>query len=351
MSTATDPKAFVNPLAPREPPPDMPVPNALNVCLVALVFVTAIFLLWLGSHVESWYATLGVGVVFSYLLLTNYALFHEACHGNLHSNPRMNHLLGVIPGLLFPMPFSMFRVTHQGHHLRNRTDHEMFDLYYPTDNKLVRFLQWYGILFGLFWPWVPIGAFLFAASPGVLRTRIFRRARSSNYLLGDVRDVEIRAIRLEVLLTVVFFGLMFWLLQLRWQAVLILYACFSFNWSTRQYVGHAFSQRDIIEGAWNLQHASLMSWILLHGEWDLNHHRRPEVSWYYLPRLSTPQDSRVSYVRQYWRMWLGPRPNTEPAPESVQQMPLSIHEEDHYRVAACPPNAPASPASDPGRPA
>jgi fatty acid desaturase len=314
------------PMLVREPPPDMPIPNWLNVCLVAVVVAGAVGLLWLGSHVESWLAVVGVGIAYSYLLLTNYALFHEAGHGNLHSNPRINRILGTITGVLFPMPFSMFRVTHQGHHLRNRTDHEMFDLYYPTDWRAIRFIQWYGILCGLFWPWVPIGAVLFAVCPGVLRTRVFRAARSSNYLLGDIREVEVSAIRVEVLLTVAVFALLFWLLDLRWQAVLIAYACFSFNWSTRQYVGHAFSRRDVIEGAWNLQHFPFMSWLLLHGEWDLNHHRRPEVSWYYLPQLSGPHEPRVGYIRQYWRLWLGPRANTEPAPESLRELPLSIHQ-------------------------
>ena len=309
----------------HERPAAMPIPDRLNLFLVALVFTLAIALLWLGSHVESVWATLGVGVVFSYLLLTNYALFHEAGHANLHSNRAMNRLLGTLAGLLFPMPYSMFRVTHQGHHLRNRTDYEMFDLYYPTDSRLIRCIQWYGVLTGLFWPWVPIGALLFALCPAVLRTRIFQKARSSSYLLGDIRDLEVRAIRAEVLLTIAFFGLLFWLLELRWQAVLIMYACFSFNWSTRQYVGHAFSRRDVVEGAWNLQHYFWMSWVLLHGEWDLNHHRHPEVPWYYLPHVSPPTEPRVGYIRQYWRLWLGPRPTTEPAPETLKQLPLSIH--------------------------
>jgi fatty acid desaturase len=309
----------------REPPAHMPIPDRLNIFLVALVLGGAIFLLWLGSYVEAWWATLLVGIAFSYLLLTNYALLHEACHASLHSNPTVNRLLGFVAGLLFPMPFSMFRVTHQGHHLRNRTDHEMFDQYYPTDYRIIRYTQWYGVLCGLFWPWVPIGALLFALCPAVLRTRIFRQARSSNQLLGDIRDQEVRAIRIEVLLTVAFFVLLFYLLDLRWEAVLVMYACFSFNWSTRQYVGHAYSRRDVIEGAWNLQHFRWMSWILLNGEWDLNHHRHPEVSWYYLPMLSPPDEKRIGYLPQYWRMWLGPRPATEPAPESLQQLPMSIH--------------------------
>src|SRR5438132_3425397 len=275
--------------------------------------------------VEKWYSVLAVGIVFSYVLLTNYALLHEAAHGNLHSSARINFWLGLITGALFPIPFTLIRTTHQGHHLRNRTDFEMFDLYYPTDNRLLKYGQWYSILCGLFWPVIPLGALLFALCPPLLRTHAFRQARSSSYLLGDVQRAEVRAIRGEVLLIVIFFATLFWLLHLDWLHTLVLYACFSFNWSTRQYVGHAFTRRDVIEGAWNLRHNRLMTWILLHGEWDLNHHRRPDVPWYHLPRLSPPAEPRPSYVKQYWRQWLGPRPVAEPAPETLRELPLSVH--------------------------
>ncbi|HZN32726.1 MAG TPA: fatty acid desaturase [Pirellulaceae bacterium] len=310
----------------RQRPAEMPITSTLNVALVAVVFAAATGLLWLASHAQAWYLTVLAGVLFSYVLLTNYALLHEASHRNLHSDERVNYLLGVVTGLLFPMPFSMIHVTHQGHHLRNRTDHEMFDMYYPTDNRLLRVLQWYSILCGLFWPVIPLGALLFAVCPRVLRTRLFQRERSSSYLLGDIRNAEVNWIRLEVALIVGWFALAFWLLALDWRAVLICYACFSFNWSTRQYIGHAFSKRDVIEGAWNLKHNGLMTWVLLHGEYDLNHHRRPEVPWFYLPRVSPADEPRPSYVWQYWRQWLGPRAATEPAPESLQKLPLSVHE-------------------------
>jgi fatty acid desaturase len=308
-------------------PPGMPIPARLNVALVAGVSFAAVGLLWLGSWVEAWYAVLGVGVVFSYVLLTNYALLHEATHNNLHPDPRANHGLGFVAGLLFPVPFSMLHATHQGHHLRNRTDFEMFDLYYPTDSRFLKFGQWYGILCGLFWPMILLGAVLFAICPPLLRLRPFQKARSSSYALGDIRGAEIRAIRLELLLMVATFAALFWLLDLRWQNTLILYACFAVNWSTRQYVGHAFTRRNVVEGAWNLRHNRLMSLILLHGEYDLNHHRRPDVSWYYLPRLCQQGDpARRSYLLQYLRLWLGPRPNRELAPESLHAMPLSIHD-------------------------
>lgn len=306
-------------------PLDMPIPNRLNTILVFLVASLSVALLWLGSHVTQWYAVLAVGVVFSYVMLTDYALLHESAHGNLHSNSLTNRVLGTIAGFLFPCPYSLIRAAHQGHHLRNRTDYEMFDLYYPTDSRLIRYVQWYGILCGFFWPWIPIGAVLFAVCPIALRHKWFRQARSSNYILGDIRTAETRSIRFEVLLTVLFFAALFWLLELRWQNTLFLYACFAFNWSTRQYVGHAFTKRDVIDGAWNLKHNRLMSFLLLHSEWDLNHHRHPEVSWIYLPRFDSPAEAERSYWRQYLRLWSGPRLATEPAPESLQEMPLSIH--------------------------
>jgi fatty acid desaturase len=232
------------------PPPDMPILDRLNLFLVFCVVGGGVALLWLGSRLEAWYAVLAVGVAFSYLMLTNYALLHEAVHGNLHSRPRVNYALGLLTGCLFPIPYTMIRTTHQGHHLRNRTDFEMFDLYYPTDSLVVKYLRWYGVLCGLFWPFIPVGAVVFSLCPWLLRVRvILDNDRVSRHLLGDLRGREVRAMRLELLVIVAFFAALFWLLELRWLNVLVLYACFSVSWSTRQYVGHAFSPRHVIDGA------------------------------------------------------------------------------------------------------
>jgi fatty acid desaturase len=298
------------------PPALGPIPNRLNLCLVAFVFCGGVALLWLGSQVTSWPAVILIGVAFSYLMLTNYALLHEASHGNLHSTIQINYVLGVITGLLFPVPFRLMRTTHQNHHQHNRTDHEMFDLYYPSDRRVLKWLQWYCILCGLFWPVIPLGAVLFSVCPGLLRWQLVKKADPARgiAIVDNLTPTVIRAVRLELLFIIGFFFASFWLFDLRWQNTLMLYACFSLNWSTRQYVGHAFSGRDVVDGAWNLWHFPWMSWLFLHGEWDLNHHRRPDVSWYYLPRLSPPDESRMRYWRQYWRQWLGPRPCQDPEP-------------------------------------
>jgi fatty acid desaturase len=217
------------------------------------------------------------------------------------------------------------RTTHQNHHLHNRTDHELFDLYHPHDNVVLKRLQWYGLLCGFFWPLVPLGAILFALFPGLLRSRFLHSLNPARgtHIVANLERSAIRAIRVELLLIVAAFVGLFWLLNLRWQNTLLLYACFSFNWSTRQYVGHAFSPRHVIDGAWNLRQSRWMSWLLLHGEWDLNHHRHPEISWYYLPQVSSAHEPRRSYVKQYWRQWLGPRPCREPSPAiSLSREPL-----------------------------
>jgi fatty acid desaturase len=301
----------------------MPVPDRLNALLVMLVLVASTSLLWVASAVENVYAMIGVAVVFSYVLLTNYALMHEATHGNLQSSPRRNYALGVLTGFLFPIPFSMICLTHQGHHLHNRTDAEMFDLYYPDDNRVVKYIRWYGILGGFFWPLIPLGAVLFSFAPPRLRERIFAQRQSTGYMFSDAHRTAVWAVRAELLGIVAFFAALYFLLGLRWMPTLVCYACFSLNWSTRQYVGHAFSKRDIIDGAWNLRHNRVMSWLLLHGELDKTHHRRPDVSWIYLPKLTPADDERPTYFRQYWRQWLGPRPNVEPAPRAANDAELA----------------------------
>jgi fatty acid desaturase len=295
-------------------PPGMPIPNRLNFGLLLLVFAAAAALLWLGSRATTWPIVFAIGVAFSYLLLSNYALLHEATHLNLHDNLTANYWLGVWAGILFPVPFTLIHLTHQGHHLRNRTDAEMFDLYYPTDNRLYKYWIWYGTLTGWFWPLVPIGAVLLAVLPYPLYKRLFTRPPWSNPSLETLTSVARWRIRFECLLIGTVWALLVALLDLRWSAVLVSYACFSFNWSTRQYVSHAFTTRHVIDGALNLKHNRVMEHILLNGQWDLNHHRHPDVSWYYLPQLSVPQESRPSYRGQYWRQWRGPCLTNEPSP-------------------------------------
>ena len=51
----------------------------------------------------------------------------------------------------FPAPFHLIRQGHIGHHIRNRSDDEAFDLYFSNESRFWKCVQLYGTLTGLFW--------------------------------------------------------------------------------------------------------------------------------------------------------------------------------------------------------
>ena len=86
-------------------------------------------------------------------------------------------------------------------------------------------------------------------------------------------------------------------------------------WSTTQYLEHAYSPRSVIDGAFNLRAPAFYSWLNLHRELDLNHHRRPDEPWLHLPRLSPADEERRFWVKHYFSQWRGPQLTEGPAPE------------------------------------
>ena len=285
-----------------------PIPDRLNALLVVGTLACSLFLLWAGSHSENLFWEFGLGIIYAYLMLTNYSLLHEAGHNKLQTNPRRDYLLGLIPAFLFPVSLTLLRRSHIKHHLQNRSDDELFDLYYPDDSLTLKYLQWYGILTGFFWFYPPLATLMFALLPQSLIRKLFKNCLSARAYTTGFMPSEIFRIRIELALFVLFFTLVFLLLDLRFSVLLIFYGLAAINWSTRQFVEHAYTVRDLVEGTYNLRHTSWMSWLLLHREMDLNHHRHPDIPWLYLPKLLHPEEARISYIRQYWRMWLGPQP-------------------------------------------
>jgi len=290
-----------------------PIPARLNLIVAMLIFWGTVGLLWLASQLPLAWA-FPTGVVVSFLLLSNYALMHEAAHDQLHSRPMVNDTAGMVLGWLFPMSFTLFKVTHTVHHCCNRTDHEMFDCYYPGDNRLLKWMQWYGLMFGLWWYLIPLGSLLLAVAPTWLRSPPFKKARTTKVLFDDFGSKEIRRLRRDTALGILFWVLLLQWLALRWEVVLVAYALFAFNWSTRQYVTHAFTPRDVRDGALNLRVSIPMGWLLLHGNWDRVHHQHPHVPWVYLPSIGQQEGYDTGYWRHYARLWGGPIPCREAGP-------------------------------------
>lgn len=296
------------------------IPYRLNTFLTLSVFSALVGLLFLGARVESgWALGLCVGA-YALLFQTQFALMHEASHLKLHPDPVWNRWLGVLCGLLFPMSASMLSITHWSHHLKNRSDQEMFDLYYPHHSRVGRTIAWYLMLVG-FWYWViPPFLLLLLVAPGV-----FRRMSEKLHIAEAIfrhPEISVGRIRVELLLCTLALTGVGVLSGLSLGRLGLFYVVAGALWSGVNYLEHSYAPRDVIKGAFNLEAPWPYGWLNLHRELDYNHHAYPDVSWIHLPALSPQGEQRRSYVLHYLRQWTtGPMPAQEPGPEPLKDIP------------------------------
>ncbi len=291
-------------------------PNArLNMALGVGIAAAGISLQWAASHVDSVWATVGIGVGFAFVYLPLYTLMHEAMHRCFHSDRHVNDRWGVALSSLFPGPFTFLRACHLGHHRRNRTDAERFDGYYPHESKWISRLKFYPTYLGLFWLSVPLATLLLAFVPRALNTALLRDGPRVGAMVRGLPTRWVRRCRVEALIVIAIQVALFVLLDLRWWSYLLLYAMFGFSWSSQNYITHAFSPRDVLNGAYNLRPGPLYGALLLNFHWHLAHHQYPNVPWTKLPRLDDPTRERPGYLFAWLRQWTGPRPVEAPAPQ------------------------------------
>ena len=96
--------------------------------------------------------------------------------------------------------------------------------------------------------------------------------------------------------------------MLDWIGWLACYWAFGLNWSSLQYTDHAWSPRDVHEGAWNLRFWPLTQMVFLNYNLHLVHHRRPDIPWLHLPRFVRRDDPSPSFWSIYWPLWAGAQP-------------------------------------------
>jgi fatty acid desaturase len=106
----------------------------------------------------------------------------------------------------------------------------------------------------------------------------------------------------------------FWALHLRFWPWLLLFLMHGFVWSSQNYVNHAFSPRDILNGAHNLKMPAFLRPIYLNFNLHLAHHQNPRIPWLHLPEFVPYRTQRISFFRNYLRLWTGPRLTHEDNP-------------------------------------
>ena len=273
---------------------------ALGACFVA------------ASEARSWPALALLAAGFGVLMNSAYSIIHEAEHGILFPNRFWNDFAGSCMALFFPAPFHLLRQGHLGHHLRNRSDDEAFDLYFEEDHRLWRGIIFYGIITGFYWVVVVLSNVVFLFLPFSTRTRYWEFDRPSLAFMHSLNPAYRRVIQIECAAAISLHVAVVWALRIPVVNYLVMYAGFGFMWSAMQYVHHYATERHVTRGARNLWIWAPLDRLWLNHNWHRTHHEHPTVPWNQLPRLGAAEDPKRGFLlAAYLRMWRGPRYTNE----------------------------------------
>jgi fatty acid desaturase len=219
-------------------------------------------------------------------------LMHDACHGNLFRNPRLDRFVGFLCGAPALFSVTAYRVTHALHHRHNRTMLDPDEFMNITNRK--------GLLSVLFYLWLFVGMFLYlihvpvtALLRGTPRER--RRIATEYAVLGMLYAAVI-----GVSIHFGFFDnvVAVWLLPL-------LVAAFFGN--VRGWAEHMLTKKGhpLTESRTVLS-SRLFSLHNVNLNYHTEHHLYPGIPWYNLPelhRLLLPEYRRAgtSIYRSYLR--------------------------------------------------
>lgn len=292
------------------------IPDKTNLCIAAVCSCAYFTLLWVASHVEHYAWVLLFGFLFAIIMVPVYSLIHEAEHGILHSNSKINEFMGRWLSTLFIAPYTFFKHCHLKHHKKNRTDEEMWDLYYEHQDRLKRYGTLYGMMIGLGYFSMWLAVVLYALAPRLIYSRFFSSNKEiGGFLRGSDRKDKVARSGLESWAVIIFQCFLFYMLDLKWTSWLTLFVMHGFLWSSQNYVNHAFSPRDIINGAHNLRIPVWLKLVYLNFNLHLAHHQHPKIPWLHLPAFVRQEKSRMSFFKNYLRLWKGPRMTREPEPK------------------------------------
>lgn len=295
--------------------PRYPIPVVANIVAVVACSTIYFLLLYTASLATTASGLIGVALLFAVVMIPIYSLIHEAEHDMLVPDARWNEMLGRWLCALFGVSFAFLRHCHMRHHKKNRTDNELWDQYLAHQVKWKRRCNLYLMLGGSSYLLLWLSVVLFAVAPSLVYRGLFQRhAEIASFLEGSNRDEKIRTFRRESWMVLGIQASVLFAVQLELTAWLVLLAVHGFIWSSQNYVNHAYSPRDIVNGAHNLKMPRWLMPVYLNFNLHLAHHQHPNVPWVHLPKFVPASIARISFFRNYLRLWGGPRLTLEKSP-------------------------------------
>jgi fatty acid desaturase len=297
----------------RNPSVTPDIPARLNLAIMVVQVAAILLCCQAAAHVRHAWSLAGLALAFGLVMNSVYSIIHEAEHAMLFPRRAWNDAAGAFMALFFPAPFHLIRQGHLGHHFRNRSDDEAFDLYFEGDHRLWRCLVLYGILTGCYWIVVVLGNLVFLFFPFAADKRYWDFDRPSHAFMESLNPSYRRLIQLECLAAIGLHALIIWWFHIPPLNYAVMYFGFGLTWSAMQYVHHYGTERHVTRGARNLRLWEPIDRLWLNHNWHLVHHQHPTVPWIHLPVLEgpTPAGKRGFLLWSYFKMWRGPRKATE----------------------------------------
>lgn len=314
---------------PRRQNERYPIPDRLNLLLAALQMLAALAILSVASHAKSLYVIAGLAICFAFAMQMGFCLAHEAVHNKLHSNRRLNLVVGILLFSLFPGSVHFFEVAHLLHHRRNRSVDELEDYVLPGENPWFKRIMYFLLISGLFWLLLPLSSIVVSLIP---RRKIklpdpesgagsFRKFAQ---FLNEVRPGKVRR---DLLVTTLVWVIAFPVLHLHFAPIAICYAAFGFSWASQQYIYHVRTPLHAVLGAYDLKLWKPLELLYLHFNYHLTHHLAEWVPWNYLPSIAARQPTR-GYRQTYFELWRPPERIEQSWPPQYQKSgPLPEREE------------------------
>jgi fatty acid desaturase len=276
----------MNPMQPHENTAEAHEPHwvsrsAFQIIIIGVVITQCVLMMILKRGISLWYAVPCV-LVGGHLMLGAAVGFHEATHGLLRKNRKLNEFDGVLLGVFSLMSFSLYRAAHQLHHmhLASERDEELWPFVHPGMPRWVRILAAVTELtLGLvFLPCLFLRIFLRKGSP--IRSKKVRRR-----IWGELA-------LLVIVWTAILAAVAYWQVwnYLLWMYVLPAGLAGNLQ-SWRKYIEHVglegstanSSTRSIVARGWV---GRIVAFTLLHEPYHGLHHMHAGLPHAELPRLA-----------------------------------------------------------------
>jgi len=272
----------------------------MNVAICAAQVAT-----WAGLitllHVEGSLAwKLSVGILFCLIMQGVFSLMHECIHGHGHPSRTVNRAIGVATGTIFGTAYTLFRINHEGHHVRNRSNAEIAEYILPGESAARKVALYYFAILGGIWLGSLAASLVLPLLPYPLARKLNGPAPSMNgYWLSfaEFTRADWTALRLEAAVGVLTWSAAISLFDWNLATLAWLYAGFAFTWSSLQWVYHMRTPLDPIEGAYDLRAPWPVRVLFLNFNYNLMHHRRPDLPWQEMHGLVNSRETQPLWYR------------------------------------------------------